>query len=78
MKKPPRDHVPYPKPVRLHKVTLPKADYPLNWRAAISHFQKRFLVAALAKHNGNKTCAARTLGIARRTLQIQIQALELE
>ncbi|MBK6764766.1 MAG: hypothetical protein IPG71_00255 [bacterium] len=77
MKKPVQAQDPCPKPSRRHKVTLPKAEYPLDWRAANSHFQKRFLAAALAKHDGNKTCAARALGIARRTLQIQIQALEL-
>lgn len=77
MKKSVEDQDPCPKQSTRHKVTLPKAEYPLDWRAANSHFQKRFLVVALAKHDGNITCAARALGITRRTLQIQIQALEL-
>lgn len=78
MKKLPQEQDPCPELNGHHKVTLPKGEYPLDWRAANNHFQKKFLIAALAKHDGNKTCAARALGIARRTLQIQIQSLELE
>ncbi|NUO19478.1 hypothetical protein HUU59_08535 [bacterium] len=62
----------------MFRVTLPRAVYPANWRTANDQFQRRFLLAVLARHDWNKTCTARTLGIARRTLQLQMQALDIE
>lgn len=55
-------------------VVLLNRRFPLNWRAANSQFQQRFLAAALAKHSGNKTHAARALGISRRAFQLQLRS----
>ncbi len=54
------------------QIVLPEMVVPVDWRGATNKFQRRFLRAVLALHKGNKTHAAEALGIARRTIQLQL------
>jgi DNA-binding protein Fis len=45
------------------------------WREAVSQLQRAYLLAVLVHFKGNRTIAARELGITRRTLQLQLKEL---
>lgn len=56
-----------------------KADsYPLGLRAAVSAFESQYIVAVLHRFGGNISLASKQLGIARRSLQMRIRALDLD
>lgn len=50
----------------------------LDWYAAQAEFRKSFLIAALSFHKWNIVHTAKTLGISRRTLQLQMRRAGLE
>lgn len=50
----------------------------VHYEDAISEFQKRFLKKALEKHQGNKSKAARMLGIHRNTLSRIIEEARVD
>ena len=53
---------------------VPKATY----EEALTSFRRRFLGAALKRHDGNRSATARALGISRQTLLYHIRALGLK
>ena len=44
---------------------------------AVGEFEKRFIRKALEQHKGNRSCAAKTLGIHRNTLSRKISLYKL-
>ncbi len=68
---PPRRTAPWPVPV----VISPAA--PTVWHASIRSFKQRLVAGALERADGNRTHAARALGLQRTYLQRLIRELEV-
>ncbi len=49
-----------------------------SWESALVGFKTRFLRDVLGRHRGNRSAAARELGISRQALLYQIKKLGLE
>jgi hypothetical protein len=62
----------YPK-----RVHVERSDYSLEYRQAKAEFETVYLMRVIELCGGNITQAARTLGMARRNLQLKIKALKL-
>jgi transcriptional regulator with AAA-type ATPase domain len=62
------EHLPFAAPVE---------ELPRRWDEAMTEFRHRFLTAALRRHGGNRSAAARELGISRQTLLYHIRNLGL-
>ncbi len=48
-----------------------------TWEGTVGSFKRRFLTEVLSRHRGNRSAAARELGISRQALLYQIKKLEL-
>jgi DNA-binding NtrC family response regulator len=48
-----------------------------TWNLALAEFKQRLITEALARHAGNRSAAARELGISRQALLYQLKALKL-
>jgi DNA-binding NtrC family response regulator len=62
-----------PEPIRDTKDRAPAADDNISLRDAVAALEKRMILAALEKANGNRSEAARQLGIARPQLYAKLQ-----
>jgi DNA-binding NtrC family response regulator len=49
-----------------------------TWDASLNEFKRRLLTEVLTRHAGNRTRAARELGISRQALLYQLKKLELD
>jgi len=48
-----------------------------TWESSVGDFKRRFLSEVLARHRGNRSAAARELGISRQALLYQLRKLDL-
>ena len=55
----------------------PASDSTLDLREATAAFQRRFLIEALARHDGNRTATARAIGLSRSRLYELLDALSI-
>jgi transcriptional regulator with AAA-type ATPase domain len=58
-------------------LAVPGEELPRRWDEAMADFRQRFLTAALSRHGGNRSAAARELGVSRQTLLYHIRNLGL-
>lgn len=65
--------------IRPEHLPLTEEPTPLRgtWESALGDFKRRFLIDVLSRHRGNRSAAARELGITRQALLYQIKKLDL-
>ena len=63
---------------RLHKVIAEMLESGIRMTQAVSEVERQFILAALEKTRGNRSLAARSLGIHRNTLNHKIQTHKLK
>jgi transcriptional regulator with AAA-type ATPase domain len=66
--------------IRPADLPIPEADRPVrgSWESALADFKRTLLTEVLARHHGNRSAAARELGISRQGLLYQIRKLGLK
>jgi DNA-binding NtrC family response regulator len=60
------------------QLLIKSADYPLDFRQAVTAFESQYIVAALQRFGGNISLTAKHLGIARRSLQLRIRSMDID
>jgi DNA-binding NtrC family response regulator len=59
-------------------LSLPKDSLDAVVRASVETIERRHIEDALAKHRGNRTMAARYLGLSRQTLHVKLNKYRLD